>query len=370
MALALIRGRLSAAARPRADRRRRGCARRRWPASAIAPTPSQVRALAEIDADLAAPTRMLRLLQGDVGSGKTLVALLAMLRAVEAGAQAALMAPTEMLAQQHHRTLARLSPVPVALLTGSVKGRPRALLLRGLADGSVPIVVGTHALFQEAVEYRDLAVAVIDEQHRFGVEQRLLMGGKGEQTDVLVMTATPIPRTLLLTHWGEMEISRLTEKPAGRQPIRTTLHSLATLPDVLDAVARKLAEGAQVYWVCPLVAGERGCSTWPRPRSASPTLRGAVRRRGRPGAWPAGQRGARSRAGRLRRRAHAAAGGDDGDRGRRRCAGSERDGDRARRTLRPGAAAPVARPRRARRRRQLLPAAARRRADRARRGAG
>jgi ATP-dependent DNA helicase RecG len=253
VARALIRGRL----RRRPGRALVGDGRLRAQALArfgFAQTASQVRALSEIDADLAAPRRMLRLLQGDVGSGKTLVALLAMLRAVEAGAQAALMAPTEMLAQQHHRVLSRLSPAPVALLTGSVKGRARALLLRGLADGSVPLVVGTHALFQEAVEYRDLALAVIDEQHRFGVDQRLLMGGKGAVTDVLVMTATPIPRTLQLTQWGEMEISRLTEKPAGRQPIRTTLHSLSTLVDLLDAVSRKLAEGAQVYWVCPMVA--------------------------------------------------------------------------------------------------------------------
>ncbi len=217
-------------------------------------TASQVHALAEIDADLAAPHRMLRLLQGDVGSGKTLVALLAMLRAVECGAQAALMAPTEVLAKQHHRTLSHLAPVPVALLTGSVKGRARARLLRTLADGSLQIVVGTHALFQDSVQYRDLALAVIDEQHRFGVDQRLLLGSKGAQTDVLVMTATPIPRTLLLTQWGEMDVSRLTEKPAGRQPIRTTLHSLGTLPDVLDGVARQLDRGRQVYWVCPLVA--------------------------------------------------------------------------------------------------------------------
>jgi ATP-dependent DNA helicase RecG len=197
---------------------------------------------------------MLRLLQGDVGSGKTLVALLAMLRAVESGAQAALMAPTEVLAKQHHRTLSRLSPVPVALLTGNVKGRARTALLRGLKDGDIPLVVGTHALFQDRVDYRDLALAVIDEQHRFGVDQRLLLGGKGETTDVLVMTATPIPRTLLLTQWGEMDVSRLTEKPPGRQPIRTTLHSLGTLPDLLDAMARKLEEGAQIYWVCPMVA--------------------------------------------------------------------------------------------------------------------
>lgn len=217
-------------------------------------TGSQEKALAEIDADLASPRRMLRLLQGDVGSGKTLVALLAMLRAVEAGKQAALMAPTEVLAKQHHRTLSRLCPVPVALLTGSVKGKERAKLLRGIKDGSIKMVVGTHALFQDAVAYHDLAVAVIDEQHRFGVNQRLTLGGKGERTDVLVMTATPIPRTLLLTQWGEMDVSRLTEKPAGRLPIRTTLHSLGTMSTVLEGVARKLDEGAQVYWVCPLVA--------------------------------------------------------------------------------------------------------------------
>ena len=158
---------------------------------------------------------MLRLLQGDVGSGKTVVALLAMLRAVEAGMQAAMMAPTEVLAKQHHRTLSRLCPAPVALLTGGVKGRARAQLLRGLKDGSVSLVVGTHALFQESVDYHDLALAVIDEQHRFGVDQRLLLGGKGEQTDVLVMTATPIPRTLLLTQWGEMDVSRSDREAAG-----------------------------------------------------------------------------------------------------------------------------------------------------------
>lgn len=217
------------------------------------PTRSQVQAVGEIDGDMGSPRRMLRLLQGDVGSGKTLVALMAMLRAVEAGAQAALMAPTEILARQHHRTLSALAPVPVEILTGSVKGKPRKTLLAGLADGSVPLVVGTHALFQKSVEFRDLGLAVIDEQHRFGVDQRLELGDKGETTDVLVMTATPIPRTLLLTQWAEMDISRLTGKPAGRQPIRTTLHSLETMGDVLDGVARKLEEGARVYWVCPLV---------------------------------------------------------------------------------------------------------------------
>ncbi len=216
-------------------------------------TASQEAALAEIDADLAAPTRMLRLLQGDVGSGKTLVAAMAMLRAVEAGAQAALMAPTEILARQHHRVLGGILPVPVALLTGSVKGIARRNTLLGLQAGRVPIVVGTHALFQEAVQYRNLGLAVIDEQHRFGVDQRLSLGGKGNGTDVLVMTATPIPRTLLLTQWGEMAVSRLTEKPAGRQPIRTTLHALATLPDIIDGLARAVDKGERAYWVCPFV---------------------------------------------------------------------------------------------------------------------
>ena len=253
VAQAVIRGRVRArSGQPLiGDARLRGVAMQRF---GLALTRSQQQALGEIDADLASPRRMLRLLQGDVGSGKTLVALLAMLRAVEAGKQAALMAPTEVLAKQHFRTLTRLCPVPVALLTGSIKGRERARLLRGIKDGSIQIVVGTHALFQEAVEYRDLAVAVIDEQHRFGVTQRLNLGAKGERTDVLIMTATPIPRTLLLTQWGEMDVSRLTEKPAGRLPIRTTLHSLGTMPTVLDGVARKLDEGAQVFWVCPLVA--------------------------------------------------------------------------------------------------------------------
>ena len=218
------------------------------------PTPSQIRASQEIDADLAAPRRMLRLLQGDVGSGKTLVALLAMLRAAEAGYQAALMAPTEVLAFQHHRTLTALSPVPTALLTGSIKGSLRRNILLGLANNRIKLVVGTHALFQQAVRYHGLALVVIDEQHRFGVDQRLELGSKGEQTDVLVMTATPIPRTLLLTQWNEMAVSRLTEKPAGRKPIRTTIHSLATSGDVVDAIGRALERGERAYWVCPMVS--------------------------------------------------------------------------------------------------------------------
>ncbi len=253
VAQALIRGRVRArSGQPlMGDQRLRTIAMQRF---GFRLTPSQDRVLQEIDADLASPRRMLRLLQGDVGSGKTVVAMLAMLRAVEAGKQAAMMAPTEVLARQHHGTLSRLCPVPVALLTGSVKGKERSRLLRGIKDGTIQIIVGTHALFQETVEYKDLALAVIDEQHRFGVNQRLTLGAKGERTDVLVMTATPIPRTLLLTQWGEMDVSRLTDKPPGRAPIRTTLHSLGTLPTVLDGIARKLDEGAQAYWVCPLVA--------------------------------------------------------------------------------------------------------------------
>ena len=217
-------------------------------------TPAQAEALAEIDGDLGQPTRMLRLLQGDVGSGKTIVALMAMLRVAEAGLQAALMAPTELLAKQHFRTISALSPVPVVMLTGSVKGAERRAALEGIGSGRFPLVIGTHALFQDAVAYRDLGLAVIDEQHRFGVEQRLQLGGKGARTDVLVMTATPIPRTLLLTQWGEMAVSRLRGKPGARKPIRTTIHSLATFPTVLDGIERALGRGEQVYWVCPLVS--------------------------------------------------------------------------------------------------------------------
>ena len=217
-------------------------------------TQAQVKALREIDTDLSAPRRMLRLLQGDVGAGKTIVALLSMLHVAETGAQAAMMAPTELLARQHHRTLSASSPLPVGILTGSMSAAERRPVLRGLASGDLKLVVGTHALFQEGVEYRDLGLAVIDEQHRFGVDQRMSLGAKGTATDVLVMTATPIPRTLLLTQWGEMEVSRLDQKPAGRQPIRTTLHSLSTLDEIVAGIGRALREGAQIYWVCPLVA--------------------------------------------------------------------------------------------------------------------
>ncbi len=219
-------------------------------------TGAQERALAEIDADMAADRRMLRLLQGDVGSGKTVVALVAMLAAVEAGTQAALMAPTEILARQHFATiqpLAEAAGVRMALLTGRDKGRARNEVLAAAAAGEVDLLVGTHALFQEDVAFRDLGLAVVDEQHRFGVHQRLQLSGKGRGVDMLVMTATPIPRTLTLTAYGDMEVSRLDEKPPGRRPVDTRTLPLARLEEVVAAVGRALESGAKVYWVCPLV---------------------------------------------------------------------------------------------------------------------
>ncbi len=220
-------------------------------------TGSQTRAIAEIAADMNAPTRMLRLLQGDVGSGKTVVALMAMAAAAEAGRQSALMAPTELLARQHARTLEPLAAaagLTVAILTGREKGREREDILAGLASGAIHIVVGTHALFQEHVRFRDLGLAVIDEQHRFGVHQRLALAAKGEAVDLLVMTATPIPRTLVLTYFGDMETSQLTEKPAGRKPVDTRVIGMERLGEVVDGIGRALDAGRQVYWVCPLVA--------------------------------------------------------------------------------------------------------------------
>ena len=219
-------------------------------------TASQDRALAEIDADMAAEHRMLRLLQGDVGSGKTVVALMAMLTAVEAGHQAALMAPTDLLARQHYATIAPLAAaagIDVLLLTGRGRVRDRAALLARVAAGTTPLVVGTHALFQADVVFQDLALAVIDEQHRFGVHQRMGLAAKGQAVDVLVMTATPIPRTLMLAAYGDLDTSRLTEKPAGRQPIDTRVVPLERQDEIVAAVGRALVDGAKVYWVCPLV---------------------------------------------------------------------------------------------------------------------
>jgi ATP-dependent DNA helicase RecG len=220
-------------------------------------TPSQGRAVDDIVTDLARPQRMVRLLQGDVGSGKTVVALLAAATVAEAGRQAALMAPTEILARQHLATIAPLAEragIRVAILTGRERGKERNDTLERLAIGEIDVLVGTHALFQDEVAFRDLALAIIDEQHRFGVHQRLALARKGQAVDMLVLTATPIPRTLVLTYFGDMEISELREKPAGRQPIDTRTVALDRLNEVVDAVGRALDEGKRVYWVCPLVA--------------------------------------------------------------------------------------------------------------------
>jgi ATP-dependent DNA helicase RecG len=219
-------------------------------------TPSQGRAVADIVSDLGKPERMLRLLQGDVGSGKTVVALLAAAAVIEGGRQAALMAPTEILARQHFNTVAPLAAaagINVAILTGRERGRERNDILEKLAFGAIHVLIGTHALFQEEVEFRDLALAVVDEQHRFGVHQRLALAKKGEAVDVLVMTATPIPRTLVLTYFGDMDVSELREKPAGRQPIDTRVVPHTRLDEVVGGIGRALVDGRRVYWVCPLV---------------------------------------------------------------------------------------------------------------------
>ncbi len=221
-----------------------------------APTKAQLRALAEIAADMAQPVRMNRLLQGDVGAGKTLVAFQALLIAVEAGGQGVMMAPTEILARQHFEglaPLARAAGVRLELLTGRDRGAERAMKLEDLAMGRIPILVGTHAVFQKDVEFKDLRLAVVDEQHRFGVAQRMELGAKGEAVDVLVMTATPIPRSLALAMHGDMDVSVLDEKPAGRKPIRTAMVSSDRLDEVVDHLRRAVAEGRQAYWVCPLV---------------------------------------------------------------------------------------------------------------------
>jgi ATP-dependent DNA helicase RecG len=220
-------------------------------------TGAQRNAIAEIATDMAAPQRMLRLLQGDVGSGKTVVALASMLMAREAGGQAALLAPTDILARQHFANLeplAKKAGVSLELLTGREKGKTRERILAGLADDTIGLIVGTHALVQEDVAFHDLRLAVVDEQHRFGVQQRIALAEKGHGVDLLVMTATPIPRTLMLTAYGDIDVSRLTEKPPGRQPIDTRTIPLDRLMEVVGALRRAVAGGARIYWVCPLVA--------------------------------------------------------------------------------------------------------------------
>ena len=258
LALAVIRARL----KRWAGRRLEGHGKLRKAILAALPfklTGAQKRALSEIDADLASPDRMLRLLQGDVGSGKTVVALLAMATAVEAGAQAALMAPTELLARQHLKTIGEFgSPagLRIALLTGRERGRERTGIVEAVQAGRIDILIGTHAIFQEHIVFNDLGFVVIDEQHRFGVHQRLALQekGGGSGAELLVMTATPIPRTLLLTNYGDMDVSRLDEKPPGRKPIATRIVPLERLDEVVAGIERAVREGAQAYWVCPLVA--------------------------------------------------------------------------------------------------------------------
>ncbi len=219
-------------------------------------TAAQEKVLAEIYRDQAAESRMLRLLQGDVGSGKTIVALLTMLNAVECGTQAAIMAPTEILAKQHFDTIAPLLEeigLKAALLTGRIKGKARTQLLEELKEGKINILIGTHALFVEDVTFADLACVIIDEQHRFGVHQRLNLSDKGSRADVLVMTATPIPRTLILTAFGDMEYSKIDQLPEGRKPVDTRVMPLTKIDEIIPAVKRKTENDERVYWVCPLV---------------------------------------------------------------------------------------------------------------------
>ncbi len=256
LALALIRENL----RARPGRALKGDGHLRAKAIAALPftlTEAQSQAIAEILADMAVPARMVRLLQGDVGAGKTVVAMAALLNAVEAGCQGAFMAPTEILARQHMASLdamAKAAGSRVALLTGRERGLTRAATLSALESGDIDILVGTHAIFSEDVIFRDLGLAVVDEQHRFGVHQRMQLQGKGERpADVLVMTATPIPRTLALTAYGDMDVSRLTGKPPGRRPVETRVLPASRLDEVIAGLKRALAKSARAYWVCPLV---------------------------------------------------------------------------------------------------------------------
>ncbi len=219
-------------------------------------TKGQESVLAEIYSDIESGHRMARLLQGDVGSGKTIVALFAMLRAVEQGAQAALMVPTELIAQQHYETISQLASalgINVRLLTGSVKGKARKEALESIQNGDAKIIVGTHALFQEHVEFSNLALVVIDEQHRFGVGQRMALSHKGNNPHLLHLTATPIPRSLAMTLYGDMDSSKLTEKPAGRQPITTRVIPAVRYNEVVDRLKAALDRGEKAYWICPLI---------------------------------------------------------------------------------------------------------------------
>ena len=219
-------------------------------------TNAQVRSIDEISKDMAEPKRMMRLLQGDVGSGKTIVAFFAMLNAVSCDSQAAIMSPTEILAQQHIKNIQNMAEplgIKISLLTGKHKGKEREEILKNIKNGNTNIVVGTHTLFQKDVKFKELGIVVIDEQHRFGVKQRLELARKGNRTDMLIMTATPIPRTLNLTAYGDMDISRLDEKPAGRQPIDTRVIVNTKINKIIAGLKKQIDSGVQAYWVCPLV---------------------------------------------------------------------------------------------------------------------
>ena len=255
LALLLVRARMRVIP-GRAHRAEGALARRLETALPFSLTPAQRQAVDDIRADLRAEKRMLRLLQGDVGSGKTVVALLAMAEVVEAGRQAAMMAPTEILARQHYERMAPLAAsagLRISLLTGRDKAAARRASLAALAEGTIDIAVGTHALFQEEVAFADLGLAVVDEQHRFGVRQRLALASKGAAVDLLVMTATPIPRSLVLAYFGDMDVSALREKPPGRQPIDTRVLPIERLDEVVARLSQALASGARAYWICPLV---------------------------------------------------------------------------------------------------------------------
>lgn len=219
-------------------------------------TASQSKAIAEILKDMAGQDRMLRLLQGDVGSGKTAVAMMVMLAVVESGGQAVVMAPTEILARQHLATLSKMmapADIAVDILTGRTKGRDRDAILERIANGQAQVIIGTHALFQDNVNFADLRLAVVDEQHRFGVHQRLRLTAKGISPHMLVMTATPIPRTLVLAAFGDMDVSRLTEKPAGRKPIHTVVMPSERVGEIVERLKTAVGNGKKAYWICPLV---------------------------------------------------------------------------------------------------------------------
>ena len=263
LALGLIRARMRYGGAERAIQVASRLTGQAKDAFGFSPTNAQVRALKEIEADMAAPTRMLRLLQGDVGSGKTWVAMLAMLVAVESGSQAALMIPTEILARQHASSLGRIAKqigVNLILLTGQDSGENRRDKLMAIKGGSAQIIIGTHTLFQKEIAFHDLRLVVVDEQHRFGVHQRMELADKAPAgADLLVMTATPIPRTLALAEYGNLDFSILEEKPPERRPVETRLVSRERYEEILNRLSRALSQGSRVYWICPLVR-ERGAT--------------------------------------------------------------------------------------------------------------